>query len=254
MLGYQQIGTGTTGVIIMNDWLSDTSTWESARLYLDLDNFAWVFADLPGYGKSRDLTGPGTAQACAAEIIALADHLTFEKFVIIGHSMSTIVALHLAQSAPHRLLRVVLLCPVPPTSLEVNSSIVPMLEAVATGPDEVRTQAVQQTTGGRLCEGWVRFKVNRWRATSSSDAVLRYIPLFATDGVPNPSATTPVPVLAVTGEQDDEVMRSEAVTKIFTPICPNLTVVPIAECGHYPMQETPPLLATIVTRFLASTQ
>ncbi len=64
------------------------------------------------------------------------------------------------------------------------------------------------------------------------------------------TAKIAVPVLAVTGEKDAEPMRSAAVTNGLSPLCEHLVVTPLADCGHYPMQEAPPLLVTIVERFL----
>jgi len=31
MLGFDKLGSGDHGVIILNDWLSDTSTWDGVR-------------------------------------------------------------------------------------------------------------------------------------------------------------------------------------------------------------------------------
>jgi pimeloyl-ACP methyl ester carboxylesterase len=75
--------------------------------------------------------------------------------------------------------------------------------------------------------------------------------MFARRGLPDQAARVRCPLLAVTGEQDIEVMRQAAVTKLLAPLCEQLTVTPLAECGHYPMQEAPPLLVAIVERFLA---
>jgi len=62
-----------------------------------------------------------------------------------------------------------------------------------------------------------------------------------------------MPLLAVTGERDIEVMRRVAVTQLLAPICAQLVVTPLSDCGHYPMQEAPPLLVAIVERFLSRT-
>jgi len=35
------------------------------------------------------------------------------------------------------------------------------------------------------------------------------------------------------------------------PLYPNGRLVSLGECGHYPMQEQPPLLATLIERFLS---
>jgi hypothetical protein len=46
-------------------------------------------------------------------------------------------------------------------------------------------------------------------------------------------------------------MRSGAVTPALGPLCDRLAVSPLADCGHYPMQEMPPLTVALVERFLA---
>jgi pimeloyl-ACP methyl ester carboxylesterase len=103
----------------------------------------------------------------------------------------------------------------------------------------------------RLSPGWAEYKAARWRATSDPKAVAAYVSMFSRDGVPTPDVPVGVPVLAITGEHDFEPMRAAAVSRVLSPICERLTVVPIADSGHYPMQETPPLLVTHVVRFLS---
>jgi pimeloyl-ACP methyl ester carboxylesterase len=109
---------------------------------------------------------------------------------------------------------------------------------------------LQSMWGDRLTDRWMHFKVRRWRESSDVAAVVGYIRMYARDGLPDLKTAIAGPVLAVTGEQDSEIMRSAAVTKLLSPLCKQLTVTPLAECGHYPMQEAPPLLVTIVQRFL----
>lgn len=254
MIGYDLIGEGRCGVIVLHDWLCDTSTWQSVRLYLNEQDFTWVFADLRGYGKSKEQTGEYSIEEAASDVISLANALNWKRFVIVGHSMSTLVALHIAQIAPERIDRVVLVCPVPRHGLGVDDSVVAALVAIAKGDDAHRMQAVKYTVGDRLSEGWgwIRYKANRWRATSIPDAVAGYVPMFAKHGLLNPTTPVSVPVLAVTGEQDDPSMRSAAIRESLSPLCPKLSIETISACGHYPMQEAPPLFATIVERFLNS--
>src|SRR5205085_9606644 len=97
MLGHDTLGRGPTPIIVTNDWMCDTSTWDGARPYLDPENFTWVFADLRGYGRSRDLAGQHTLLEAVDDVLALADRLSHAQFVIAGHSMSALIALHLAQ-------------------------------------------------------------------------------------------------------------------------------------------------------------
>ena len=49
---YSPCGRGPTRVLVMNDWLCDTSTWDGARQYLARSRFTFAFVDLRGYGRS----------------------------------------------------------------------------------------------------------------------------------------------------------------------------------------------------------
>jgi 3-oxoadipate enol-lactonase len=251
MIGHDKVGSGTLGVIVLNDWMCDTSTWDGARAYLDEDRFTWAFADLRGYGRSMGLQGEHTVAEAAADVVSLADALGWRRFAVVGHSMSTLVALHLAQHLPDRIARAVVLTPPPPTGFGVDDATLDALRATARGDDSKRVRTLTAMWGDRLSERWVQFKVARWRACADPEAVAGYTAMFARDGLPDPKAGIAVPVLAVTGEQDAPIMRSEAVTKLLTPLCEQLVVTPLVDCSHYPMQEAPPLLITILERFLA---
>lgn len=46
-------------------------------------------------------------------------------------------------------------------------------------------------------------------------------------------------------------MRADAVRRALGPLCDDLTVTPLSDSGHYPMQEMPPLTVAIAERFLS---
>jgi pimeloyl-ACP methyl ester carboxylesterase len=117
--------------------------------------------------------------------------------------------------------------------------------------DAVRRSWLGPRLGDRLSEGWLRLKLERWRATSDPEAVAGYAPMFARRGLPDPRGAIACPLLAVTGERDIPPMRQEAVAKLLAPLSARLVTTPLADSAHYPMQEAPPLLATVVERFLA---
>ncbi len=250
MLGFDLHGTGDRSVVVLNDWLCDTSTWLSARPYLDTATFTWAFADLRGYGRSRALSGECTVEEGATDVLALADSLRWERFSIIGHSMSTLVASHLAQTAPARVASVVLVTPPPPTSFAYDAATHEALRAVALGDDARRMKALAMMLGGRLSSGWRQFKIDRWRATSEPEMVAKYVAMFGVRGLPDRSAAITQPVLAITGEEDAPPMRRASVEQAFAALCSALEVEAISECGHYPMQECPPRLAAMIEDFL----
>jgi pimeloyl-ACP methyl ester carboxylesterase len=110
-IGHELVGTGPARAVIMNDWLCDTSTWAGARAFLDGARFTFAFADLRGHGRSRGRAGKFTLDESAADVLALADALGWARFAAVGHSMSALIALCLAQHHADRIERVVALAP-----------------------------------------------------------------------------------------------------------------------------------------------
>ncbi len=220
MIGYETFGSGNSRVVVLNDWIGDTSTWDGARPYLDGERLTWCFADLRGYGRSRGQSGSFTVEEAASDVVAVADVLGWSRLSIVGHSMSSLVALHLGQTRPDRIERVVVLTPPPPAGFGVDDATLAGMQAVGSGDDTRRMAALKRMLGDRLSEGWLRFKMERWRACADPEAVAGYVRMFARDGLPDSKATISAPVLAVTGEQDGEVMRREAVTRLLSPCAP----------------------------------
>ena len=252
LLGHDLVGSGPAHVVIMNDWLCDTSTWDGARPYLDGERFTFAFTDLRGYGRSRGRAGTYTVAEASADVLALADALGWARLAVIGHSMSTLVALHLGQHHADRIERVVVLTPPPPTGFGADDAMLAASRALALADDATRAAIFAQRFGTRLSPGWSTYKASRWRSCADPAAAAAYVAMFARDGLPDPTARITVPVLAITGEQDAPTMRSDAVTRALRPLCDHLLVTGLVESGHYPMQEMPPLTVALVERFLAT--
>lgn len=252
MLGFDAYGCGAQGVIVLNDWIGDVgANWHDARPYLDAERFTWVLADLRGYGRSRGQGGAFTVTEAAADVLALADSLGWQRFAVVGHSMSCLVALHLAQHHAGRVERLVLLTPPPPAGFGADEGTLQALRSVALGDDAKRLSMLQFMWGDRLSPAWKRFKAAHWRAGADPEAAAAYVYMFARDGLPDPAAAVVQPLLAITGEQDSEPLRSQAVAAVLQPLAPQAQVVGLADVGHYPMQEAPPLLAAMLERFLS---
>lgn len=252
MLGFEKYGCGDHGVIVLNDWMGDVSSnWDSARRYLDREQFTWLFADLRGYGRSRGQSGMFTVKEAATDVLEVARSLGWRRFSIVGHSMSSLVAWHLAQHHAEAIERVAVLSPPPPQGFRADEATIAALRGVAYGDDAERLSMLQFMWGDRLSQTWKTFKAEIWRASSDPDAVAQYVFMFARDGLPESEVRIKAPLLAITGEQDAESMRKNAVTIALQSISPDALVVPLLNSGHYPMQESPPLVATLLERFLS---
>lgn len=250
LLGHRMILGGPTCAVIMNDWLADTGTWDSCERYLDRARVSWCFADLRGYGRSRGLDGPYSADQAATDVVALADQIGLDRFVIVGHSMSSIVALRLAQTLPDRIIRAIVVTP-PPMEGGAPAEIIASAKSLAVADDDGRTVALRQMWGSRLSESWISAKVEQWRSSSASAAVTAYVEMFMKVGLPDRDRRIQVPVVAITGEADpNQMMRSSQVGNNLASFCQDLSIVPLSGCGHYPMQEIPPLFATVMERLI----
>jgi pimeloyl-ACP methyl ester carboxylesterase len=166
--------------------------------------------------------------------------------------MSTLVALHLAQHHADRIERAVLLTPPPPGGFGADDAAIEGARALARGDDATRLAALVPRFGDRLAKGWAAFKAARWRAGADPEAAAGYATMFMRDGIPDKTRHVGVPVFAITGEKDVPPMRRDAVVRSLSPLCDRLEVTALADSGHYPMQEMPPLTVGLVERFLAS--
>ena len=255
MLAHDTLGNGERRVVVLNDWLCDTSTWDGTRAYLDGTRFTYAFVDLRGYGRSRGRAGAFDLREAASDVLGLAEALGWKRFALVGHSMSSLVVLQLAQAAPtvHRITRVVAIAPSPLGGFGVDDATLSGMQAAAGADDATRRAFIEQrfaAGGGRYTAGWAREKARRWVETSDAAAASAYVAMYARHGLPDRTTRITPPVLAITGEHDMEPMRRAAVAAALGPLCETLTVVSIADSGHYPMQETPPLLVAHVERFL----
>ena len=164
--------------------------------------------------------------------------------------MSTLVALHVAQRSPDRIERAVVITPPPPTGFGADDDALDASRSLAIADAATQLAFFTARMGARLSPGWTAFKAARWRETADSAAAAGYVAMFARDGLRDRTTRIRVPVLAITGEQDAPPMRSEAVSHALTPLCEDLSVVPLLDSGHYPMQEMAPLTVALVERFL----
>ncbi len=249
LLAHALHGHGPTRVVVLHDWLGDRRTWDPVLPYLDPARFTHAFVDLRGYGGSKELTGAHTADEVAGDVLALAAHLGWERFAAVGHSMSGLFVQALAAAAPERVTRLVGVTPVGPGGLAMPDEVRPVMERISLHPSE-RRPVLQQTLGERLTPRWLEHKLERWSACSRPEAVLGYLRAFVGTDLRARVEGLDLPVLAIAGEHDAPWFQADALRAGFAAY-PRLEVVTCGNAGHYPMQETPVALATLLERFLA---
>src|ERR1700730_15819517 len=99
---YVKVGRGEHHVIALHGWFGSALRWGSLPDYLNSAQFSYVFPDRRGYGCRRDEAGEFTMAEAAADAIALADALGWDRFSLVGHSMSGVAIQPVLLHAPDR--------------------------------------------------------------------------------------------------------------------------------------------------------
>lgn len=105
----QQWGDGPNHILAIHGWLDNCGSFSA--LAQNLDKCQLVALDLAGHGQSshRSKHGAYNIWDDLVDIIAIADQLGWEKFILLGHSRGAIVSFLLASSMPHRVSHLIML-------------------------------------------------------------------------------------------------------------------------------------------------
>jgi 3-oxoadipate enol-lactonase len=248
ILGHHIVGDGPQPVIVLHEWLGNHANYDGILPYLDTDAFTYVFADLRGYGLSRDLAGQHTLQEAADDVLALANRLGFERLHLVAHSMSGLIAQYLMCLAAPRLKRVVCVSPVPASGFMIDADGLASLRA-SVADDTALRRAIDARTGGRYSAVWLDRKLSIARQ-ATEDAMLGYLDMFTSSDFSDRMAGLTTPFALITGAQDIPFYHQANLLPKFQTWFPTLQATEIHDAGHYAMMETPILFASLIERHL----
>ncbi|ARN84118.1 alpha/beta fold hydrolase [Candidatus Nucleicultrix amoebiphila] len=249
-IAYKKYGSGNNHVIVLHDWFSDSSSYDMVLPYLDTDQFCYVFPDLRGYGKSKTITGECSVDEAAQDVIAVADTLKWEKFHLIGHSMSGMIVQYINTLVPERVQSVIAITPVPACGSKVPEEMVMFITQAANDNDMIAEQIIGFMTSGRHSDVFYKEKVKKWRESSVAEARLAYLHMFSDTDFSSKMKGLKTPYLVIIGAHDGEAYGEEVQRKTLQTWLPQAELQVIQNSGHYPMQETPVYLATLINNFL----
>ena len=248
VIGHTIHGSGPDGVIVAHGWFGDYSTFLPMFPFLDTDAFTYAFMDYRGYGKSKDIEGAHTMAEISSDAIALADHLGWERFHVVGHSMGGMVVQRVALDAVGRVKSGVAVTPVPASGMQFEGEVWKLFSS-APDSDHARRAIVGFSTGDRLSAKWVDLIVKDSHETTTRDAYADYLVAFSTTDFAAEAAGLETPIKVLVGEFDP-ALNEDFMRETFLAWYPNAAVETIGNTGHYPMQETPVILATMMEAFM----
>ncbi len=243
------VGNGAHHVIALHGWFGHAKGWGPFAQHLNGQDFSYAFMDQRGYGSMRGSGGPYTVEQIAQDALALADHLGWQRFSLIGHSMGGSAIQQVLAAAPERVRSLVAMTPVSAAGVPFDDQGWSLFTAAGHDPQARRT-ILDFTTGNRLTATWLDAMVASTQANSDDEAVGGYLTSWAKTTFVEKIQGQKLPVLVLPGEHDP-ALGEVACRATWMQHYPNAQLQVMANAGHYPMDETPIILATLVERFLA---
>ncbi len=247
-IGHSCFGHGVERVMVFPGLPGDHSFFEAMLPGVDRELFSYVFMDYRGIGFSRDTLGDYTLAELTGDAVDLANSLGWDSFHIVGHSIGALVAQRLALDHRARVKSVVAVTPVPANGNPLDAATRSALLG-ALGDDGVFFSVAQAFTAGRLPVAWCRWLLHHTRGNCRSEALNAYFRLSCETDFSAEMWGLETPFLVLLGA-GDPFYTSAMVDDTFRRWLSDLAVEILGSCGHFPMLETPLLLAASIGRFL----
>ncbi|HMD94488.1 MAG TPA: alpha/beta hydrolase [Trebonia sp.] len=246
---YIKVGSGDHHVLALHGWFGSALGWGHLHEYLNTTDFTYVFTDLRGYGSRKGEPGQYTMAEAAADALGLADDLGWDRFSVIGHSMSGVAAQHVLLRAPKRVRRLIGVTPIPASGLPLDEAGWALFSGAAASREN-REMIVNFSTGSRLTPAFVDGIVRHSLENSDPAAFGSYLESWARADIAGQVKGAEVPVKVITGEYDPS-QPAEFMERTWLQIYPNSELEVLRGSGHYPMFETPAALAASIEEFLS---
>lgn len=243
--------TGRRGgprIVFVNSLGSDITIWDEVAANLEVD-FELLVYDKPGHGLSAVESTHASIAGNASDLLALLDHVGWNRAAICGISVGGLIAMDIAVRAPQRLSHLVLMDTAARIGApEMWNNRISKVKAggVAAIADEIMARWFSpefRQHDPDAFSGWQRM-LERTSATGYCDtcAALRDVDLMGAIG----RITTPTLVMA--GE-DDLSIPPDLVLATARQI-PAASFQAIAGAGHLPCIERPSEVARLLRGFL----
>jgi pimeloyl-ACP methyl ester carboxylesterase len=250
VLPFDLHGSGDVRVVMIHGWFADRTTFQAVTPYLDTETFTYAVPDLRGYGEARLTQGEYSMAEIAGDTVALADHLGWDRFSVVGHSMGGKAAQLVAGLAAERVRRIVGISPVPASGTGFDPATAAHFARAADDP-AVRRAILDHSTGRQLPGRWLDAMVQRSLDLSARDAFAAYLPRWSGDDLHEHVVGSRVPALAVVGGRDPD-LNADVMRQTWAQWFTHAEVRELPDAGHYAMDEAPLALVSIMEGFLSA--
>ena len=246
---YLTVGSGDHRVLAIHGWFGSARAWGSLPEWIDGSAYTYVFMNLRGYGDRQEVPGEYTVDEAAADALAVADDLGWDRFSVIGHSMGAKFGHRVLLEAPDRVRKLVGLNSVPAGEVPMDIDTWALFSGAAANPQN-RAAIIDFTTGNKLTKTFINHVVQHSLDNSTIPAFAAYLQAWAkSDFTAQAKVDTATPVKLIVGV-NDPAMSADVMEHTWRVFFPNAELTILPDAGHYPMFESPVSLATSIEEFL----
>ncbi len=247
-IGHKTIGKGPQKILFLHGWLSDFTIYDEILPFFDNEKYSIALMDYRGYGSSANMTGDYSIEEIAKDAIDLAQELGWDSFHIVGHSMAGMVLQKIACLNESLLISAIAVTPVPASGLPLDADTAGFFSKAVTD-DGILTELFDALTGKQYSKTFTTYMTKRARPVLSKEAMLGYFDAWTGTDFSKDVATLGTDILVIAGEHDGAVGPA-VMSDTYLKQLKNVKLTTIDGAGHYPMQETPVRLFTLIEEHL----
>jgi 3-oxoadipate enol-lactonase len=247
---YETAGDGLP-LIFVHGLGGTSNVWHAQRVALS-KYFKVITLDLPGSGRSDKSERQYSMEGWADQVAALADVLKLDKFVVVGHSMSTIIAQKCAAKYGGRMSGVVLCGPLtelPPAGKEafVKRAEMVLQEGMIGVADTILGGALTTATreGNAVLAGLYREML----LANDPASYAAQCHALVNGSAKADQSNIKCPTLILVGDQD--AVTPLSMCRAIAAAVANCRIRIIPATAHLTMGERPELFNAALTEFLA---
>lgn len=249
LINYKKVGSGSKIVIVMHEWMGDSTNYDTCIPYLDTENFTWLFIDFRGYGQSKHIKGEYNLDEACGDILSLIEFLKLDEVHLVGHSMSSLIAQKLALILREKLKTLILVTPILPTGIKMKEEAKRKLLENVKNENGVIEQVVEGASK-RYNSVWKDYRKNLAHNCSILEAKLGYMNMYLSNDFSEEIKGLDTKTFVIVGKNDLPAFHKNSLQKEFMKYYPNILIEECQESGHYPMIECPVYFANKIEAFI----
>lgn len=272
-LHYTRAGDGPA-VVLLHGWPEFWYGWRKTMPALAEAGFTAIAPDMRGYGTSDKPETGYDKRTVAADIFDLMTSLGFDRFAVVGHDWGGAVAEWLLLDHPEQVTKFCIINMVYMPGMFAEGAPPPQEPDVIAQSWYQHFHRLPNHVAERLVEGreevYLGHIIRTWSKTEgvfTEDDLARYVEAYRQPGaltggfnyyremgndvlglMAHKDTRPEQPTLVIWG-MDDPVLRPTGIAA-FERCFPNLTVVRIDGCGHFPAWERPDIVNEALAGFL----